>query len=196
MILSKDVYDKCTAPYQKVIDEFEQKIADIKSQDGIDEENKYAQLKLVVDAFFESYYIPMEYWSHFYEHDLNNSKVFDDWGYSELYIYLRHKSLDFYEKPGYTSDFLEYIFVLNYGFLNFGEYFAEETEITFPHSHLVELFHFHERGLSSPPPKKVVERYEAMRLLYFKIKAVEDDVEQWFKLLLEVGIDDFVTHVT
>uniref|UniRef100_A0AC34FSL0 Uncharacterized protein n=1 Tax=Panagrolaimus sp. ES5 TaxID=591445 RepID=A0AC34FSL0_9BILA len=121
MILSKDVYDKCSAAYQKVIDEFEVKIADIKSQDGIDGKTKAAHLDSIIDEYVKSYYIPMEYWSHLYKLKSKDSKA-------------------------------------------------------------------------SPPSKKVVERYEAMRVLYSKIKDAEDDVDQWFNLLLEVGIDDFVTQ--
>uniref|UniRef100_A0AC34F5N0 Uncharacterized protein n=1 Tax=Panagrolaimus sp. ES5 TaxID=591445 RepID=A0AC34F5N0_9BILA len=192
MILPKKIYDKCSATYQKVIDELEQKIADVESQDGIDERTKAAKLEVIVAEFAKSYYIPMKYWSRFYNFQLKNSIGFEDWGYSELYIYLRHVSLDFFEKNELDSD--KFLYVLNYGFLNFYECSVEEREITYPHSHLVELFHFYEKFISCPPSKKVVERYKAMQELYSKIKAAEYDVETWFKLLLEFGNDDFVSQ--
>uniref|UniRef100_A0AC34F2W6 Uncharacterized protein n=1 Tax=Panagrolaimus sp. ES5 TaxID=591445 RepID=A0AC34F2W6_9BILA len=192
MIISKAFYDKCSATYQKVIDEFEQKITDIQSQDGINEKAKAAQLEYIFVEYAQTYYIPMEYWLHFYTFHLTRyNKRVEDSGCSEVLIYFRR---DFYEKHWFNCS--KFIFALSYGFLDFYEYASEEIEISFPHSHLVELFDFYEKYLSSPPPKEVVKRYEAMKELYSKIIAAEDDVEKWFKLLLEVGINDFVTHVT
>uniref|UniRef100_A0A914Q8I2 Uncharacterized protein n=1 Tax=Panagrolaimus davidi TaxID=227884 RepID=A0A914Q8I2_9BILA len=83
----------------------------------------------------------------------------------------------------------EYVKLIDYQYENRDAY---ERDIGYPHDNLEEYFRHFERLASCIPSKKVIKRYEEMKDLYLKIKAAEDNVHEWFKLLLEVEDVDFV----
>uniref|UniRef100_A0AC34G2L9 Uncharacterized protein n=1 Tax=Panagrolaimus sp. ES5 TaxID=591445 RepID=A0AC34G2L9_9BILA len=197
MIISKEFFDQCSPSYQKAINDFEQKIADIEEQDGGDPEIKASLLKAHFVEFVANYYAPMDYWKRFYEFDLKDYKYYEENGITELYVYQRQHEKLFEHIKMHDSD--KYLYVLEYvrrhdDFL-FCCHSTAKHELQYPHSHLLHFFHNYEKDLTCPPSKELIQIYENMKLLYKKIKAAKDDVETWFKLLLEVGIEDFVVHV-
>uniref|UniRef100_A0AC34G1L6 Uncharacterized protein n=1 Tax=Panagrolaimus sp. ES5 TaxID=591445 RepID=A0AC34G1L6_9BILA len=192
MILSKEFFDECSPSYQKAIKDFEQKVSDIESQDEVNQEVKAAILKAIFDEFVANYYAPKKYWKRFYKCD--DFKFFENSGYTELYVYFRQHKRTIQDKKEHDSN--KYLYVSEYGCItDSGNWNILELEFEYPHSHLLHFFHNFKKYSTCSPSKKLVQRYDEMKLLYSKIKAAKDDVETWFKLLIEVGIEDFVVHV-
>uniref|UniRef100_A0AC35F0S9 Uncharacterized protein n=1 Tax=Panagrolaimus sp. PS1159 TaxID=55785 RepID=A0AC35F0S9_9BILA len=199
MILSKEFYDQCCPTYQKVIDELEEKIAEIEEAKNPAEMNEYdQQIKAAILKFANEYLTPKEYWDHCI------SKLFDlgfDEYLKECYeinaIAYQHfhydKELDLLPNPeGDGELYLKLVDFQCQASLDEGDYTADESDIRYPHNRLQECFRYFENNASRLPSTKVYKRYEEMKEMFSKIKAAEEDVEEWFKLLIEVDDDEFV----
>jgi hypothetical protein len=66
MIISKDFYDCCDPSYQKVIDEFEQKIANIFGTNGNTFKAKEEVISLIPE-FAKTFFTPTHYWDYFFD---------------------------------------------------------------------------------------------------------------------------------
>uniref|UniRef100_A0AC35FF79 DUF38 domain-containing protein n=1 Tax=Panagrolaimus sp. PS1159 TaxID=55785 RepID=A0AC35FF79_9BILA len=204
MILSKEFFDRCSPSYQKVIGTLEQKIAAIKSNNR---ENMIAKRHEIILNFSKNYYTPMEYWK--LQVPFNAMlRSYEEWanmGYSEVYINqnynqalrVRYDSIDVsdlgFGDPKRDRD--QYLYALDFEDFEDPQCLkADLRDINYPNSNIRDFYQIYERQLSCPPSNKLIKRYKAMKDLYVKIKAAEDDVEEWFKLLTEVGIDKFVQH--
>uniref|UniRef100_A0AC35GQD1 Uncharacterized protein n=1 Tax=Panagrolaimus sp. PS1159 TaxID=55785 RepID=A0AC35GQD1_9BILA len=172
MIISKEFYDHCCPSYKKVIDQLEKNIAEIVEHEK--NKTKGQQIINAILIFSNRYLTPKEYW----EHLLDNS-----------YKYLRDPKI---WKNRCTE-------ILNSAYFHF--YYNKEWncegsldcgDINYPHDCLKTCFREFEQSATQLPSAKIFKRYEKMMELYPKIKAAENDVEKWFKLLLEVNNVSFV----
>uniref|UniRef100_A0A914PKG7 F-box domain-containing protein n=1 Tax=Panagrolaimus davidi TaxID=227884 RepID=A0A914PKG7_9BILA len=200
MFHSKEFYDRCCPPYKKVIDKLDEKLAGMKDQ---------KEVRDTIIEFSRHYLIPKEYWNRCFEHvgqyDENDPHCkiweklcrktakhaffhlhYDKEKWSELCLTRNNlPPLDFY---------LNLYHGKNVKLIDYQHYslYAGERDIGYPHDNLEDCFSEFEEVASSIPSKKVIKRYEEMKDLYHKIKAAEDNVDEWFKLLLAVEDVDFV----
>uniref|UniRef100_A0A914R482 Uncharacterized protein n=1 Tax=Panagrolaimus davidi TaxID=227884 RepID=A0A914R482_9BILA len=101
--------------------------------------------------------------------------------YGDTYLKLLNFQNDFYfESAKHKPDFPPYI--------------VTKYDLEYPHIRLQDCMHEYEKKSSRIPSAKLTTRYQKMKPLYHKIKAVEDNVEEWFNLLLEVDDVYFVVH--
>uniref|UniRef100_A0AC35F3E5 Uncharacterized protein n=1 Tax=Panagrolaimus sp. PS1159 TaxID=55785 RepID=A0AC35F3E5_9BILA len=96
--------------------------------------------------------------------------------YGDTYLKLLNFQNDFYfESAKHKPDFPPYI--------------VTKYDLEYPHIRLPECMQEYEKKSSRIPSAKLTTRYQKMKPLYHKIKAVEETVTEWFNLLLEV--DDY-----
>uniref|UniRef100_A0AC35GHI1 Uncharacterized protein n=1 Tax=Panagrolaimus sp. PS1159 TaxID=55785 RepID=A0AC35GHI1_9BILA len=198
MLLSKEFYDRCCSSYKKVIDELDEKLAGMKEQ---------KEVRDTIMAFSRHYLTPKEYWNRCFEHvgqlDENDPDCkiweklcrktakraffhlhYDKEKWSRLCLTRNNLPPIHFYLDVYQDKYVKLI--------DFQCYYLDERVIGYPHDNLEYCFHDFEELASSIPSKKVIKRYEEMKDLYLKIKAAEDNVDGWFKLLLEVKDVDFV----
>uniref|UniRef100_A0A914QJM5 Uncharacterized protein n=1 Tax=Panagrolaimus davidi TaxID=227884 RepID=A0A914QJM5_9BILA len=76
-----------------------------------------------------------------------------------------------------------------------GQYYnIDEDDLCYPHNCLKKCFRHFEKYSLRLPPTNIVKKYEEMKTLYTKIKAVEKDAEKWIKCLKEFGNDTFLLN--
>uniref|UniRef100_A0AC35GIH3 Uncharacterized protein n=1 Tax=Panagrolaimus sp. PS1159 TaxID=55785 RepID=A0AC35GIH3_9BILA len=203
MILSKEFYDQCSPTYQKVIDELEEKISELEAQSeeakNPDEMNEnVSQIKAAILKFAQKHLTPKEYWDYciaqlsdldFDEYEKQCYEI-NAIAYQHFYY---DKELDMLRNPEGDGDI--YLTLMDFQskyYVDEGDYTADERDISFPHNRLKECFRYIESNASRLPSTKVYKRYEEMKEMYSKIKAAEENVEEWFKLLIEVDNGYFV----
>uniref|UniRef100_A0A914PFF9 Uncharacterized protein n=1 Tax=Panagrolaimus davidi TaxID=227884 RepID=A0A914PFF9_9BILA len=191
MSLSKEFYDRCCPSYKKVIDGLDEKLACMK--DG-------KEVRDAIMEFSRLYLTPKEYWNRCFEHDGRLDKNDPDCKmWKELckktakhaFFHL-HYDKEKWNRLCLTRNNLphdKYAKLIDYQYYSCD---AGERDIGYPHNNLEECFRNFEEMAASIPSKKVIKRYEEMKDLYLKIKAAEDNVDEWFNLLLEVKDVDFV----
>uniref|UniRef100_A0A914QBF0 Uncharacterized protein n=1 Tax=Panagrolaimus davidi TaxID=227884 RepID=A0A914QBF0_9BILA len=211
MVLSKEFYNRCSPSYQKVFDGFLPKL--IYPPSGtLQDKVIYAQdVQAAILKFSCCYYTPKELFELYIElakfikdidsnidvYQRNCQKVveiayfhlhydskwmripFDDHQFSESNVSLRD-DIKLCDEVSNKIDRQIYW------------YRAEESNLTYPHPALTECFHIFERSASHVPPLKLVQRCESMKQLWYKIRANKEDLEKWFKLLLEADDNNFV----
>uniref|UniRef100_A0A914NZI2 F-box domain-containing protein n=1 Tax=Panagrolaimus davidi TaxID=227884 RepID=A0A914NZI2_9BILA len=199
MTLSKEFYNQCCPSYQKAVNKLEKSIVDI-SLSNDSQEAKSHKIRAAVFNFSKYYLTPLEYWylclrlidkksfdnhenwrksvceiiKHAYFQHFFYGHIYDSFGYSEAYGNKIVQLLEFQNKYKYR--------LMN----------ITEQDLNYPHDHLKKCFCKFEKKTFRLPPFKLVKRYEKMKELYSKIKSVEGNVDEWFKLLLEVGDNVFV----
>uniref|UniRef100_A0AC34GSH5 Uncharacterized protein n=1 Tax=Panagrolaimus sp. ES5 TaxID=591445 RepID=A0AC34GSH5_9BILA len=199
MNLQKEFFDRCCPSFQKVINELRKKIADIQSQSGVNYDLRNEKEQLACYEFYTAYYAPLEFLVNYYRMYETDLKWFEERGLLELYLYAHEEFQDTWRKR--EQDSSKFIFAWKYEFFYFwdklqmGDIFTDERDLSYPNSLLDQFFYFYERHTTRPVSKQLVQKYEEMKALYTKIQAAEDDVQKWFNLLLEVGIDEFVYQV-
>uniref|UniRef100_A0A914PZ39 Uncharacterized protein n=1 Tax=Panagrolaimus davidi TaxID=227884 RepID=A0A914PZ39_9BILA len=224
MIISKEFYDKCCPSYKKGIDELEKKIAKIKHSDDDmatklceiimkfsnsyltpREYWKYLMQKIDKNVFMND----VEVWEKIcrkiakralfhlcyikewnairYKIDSIIRVIFDDTSvyyfnaYADTYLKLLIFQNDFYFESGkHKSSFRKYV--------------VKSRDLEYPHVRLEECMKEYKKKSSRIPSAELTTRYQKMKPLYHKIKAVEDNVEEWLILLLEVDDVYFVVH--
>uniref|UniRef100_A0A914QQB9 Uncharacterized protein n=1 Tax=Panagrolaimus davidi TaxID=227884 RepID=A0A914QQB9_9BILA len=203
MIISKETYDKCDPTYQKAIDKLERKIAAIKNgKDCCDHpcKGKFNKFESTILNFSKKYLIPKEYWNFYMRCFV---RVYDDRCCKIAKRALFH--LCYNEEWNSTGPYLSayrerYLKLLDFQYSNGVPYdynsdgLANVRHLQYPHSHLTECLRYFERKATSRPSSKIINRYKKMQKLYTKIKSVEENVEKWFKSLLEVEDDEFVMN--
>uniref|UniRef100_A0A914PRX1 Uncharacterized protein n=1 Tax=Panagrolaimus davidi TaxID=227884 RepID=A0A914PRX1_9BILA len=203
MILSKEFYDQCCPTYQKVIDELEEKLAELEAQ-GEEEMNQdemnenFQQIKAVILKFAEKYLTPKEYWDYCIAQaddldlDENEKQCYEINAIAYQHFYY-DEELDMLSNPeGGGELHLTLMDFQSKYYVDEGGYTAKERDISFPHNCLKECFRYIESNASRLPSTKVYKRYKEMKEMYSKIKAAEEDVEEWFNLLIEVDNSYFV----
>uniref|UniRef100_A0A914QZ60 Uncharacterized protein n=1 Tax=Panagrolaimus davidi TaxID=227884 RepID=A0A914QZ60_9BILA len=207
MIISKEFYDQCCPSYKKAINELEKNIAKI--DENQKDETKGQQIINVILNFSQSNLTPKEYW----EHLLNNSYKYlrdpEIWKnrcteiLNKAYFHFYYNkewncegSLDCGDRLifGYKNKNLKLMdFQKSYYFERAIPFYCiTEGDINYPHDCLKIRFREFEQSTTQLPSAKIFKRYEKMMELYPKIKAAENDVETWFKLLFEVDDVSFV----
>uniref|UniRef100_A0A914PWG2 Uncharacterized protein n=1 Tax=Panagrolaimus davidi TaxID=227884 RepID=A0A914PWG2_9BILA len=203
MILSKEFYDRCCPSYQKIIDELEKKLDNIyKSNDDVP--TKEDQIQTAILNFAKNYIIPKEYWQLCVENSSYNDSLklrtivkgaYFNLYYNEQWNTFLHIPDDDDRKSGYKY-FRMLDYQKNHGCPRIHSPYlhpkATERDISFPHDSLKECFRHFDYHTSKLPSKKLIQRFEEMKVLYSKIKIAEKDVEKWFLLLLQVGDNIFV----
>uniref|UniRef100_A0A914PSB8 Uncharacterized protein n=1 Tax=Panagrolaimus davidi TaxID=227884 RepID=A0A914PSB8_9BILA len=196
--LHKEFYDRCCPSYKKVIDELDEKLACMKDR---------KEVRDAIMAFSRRYLTPKEYWNRCFEHDGQldeNDPDCEIWGklcrktakHAFFHLHFEKKKWSFFSLTRNNLPPIHFYFNLYYDkhvkLIDYQHCSASERNIGYPHDNLEECFRHYEEVASSIPSKKVIKRYEEMKDLYLKIKAAEDNVHEWFKLLLEVKDVDFV----
>uniref|UniRef100_A0A914QG78 Uncharacterized protein n=1 Tax=Panagrolaimus davidi TaxID=227884 RepID=A0A914QG78_9BILA len=197
MILSKEFYDKCGLSYQKVIDELEQKIAEIKK---CNDATKGKKIVLAVYEFSKRHLTPCEYWEHCLECIKYNNPMFISSIYNENYKLqsdiTKHAYYHFFLNKDWSERFywgsnypkLDYFRSDSYWLLNT----IYERDLYYPHDCLKLCLHKFEQQTTKLPSKDLYKRCEEMMSLYPKIKAAIGDIDEWFQLLLKVNDDKYL----
>uniref|UniRef100_A0A914Q3D3 Uncharacterized protein n=1 Tax=Panagrolaimus davidi TaxID=227884 RepID=A0A914Q3D3_9BILA len=221
MIVSKEFYDRCSPSYQKVFADFRTNLSTIvcPSSGSLQDKVIYAQeVQAAILKFSSFYYTPKELFEYYIElakgikdidsdidvYQRNCEKVVEV-AYFHLHYQKEWMRIPFDDSPGYLpllsnrpylcDDIKLFDEVSNR--ISRQTYWyrvarAEESDLTYPHPCLTECLHIFERNASHVPSLKLVQRYESMKKLYYKIKANKEDLEKWFKLLLEADDINFV----
>uniref|UniRef100_A0A914P267 Uncharacterized protein n=1 Tax=Panagrolaimus davidi TaxID=227884 RepID=A0A914P267_9BILA len=70
--------------------------------------------------------------------------------------------------------------------------YADAEDLLYPQKYLGKKLEYYEKYYASYIPKSVIRTFEKMKGLYCKIKAVEENGEEWFKVLMEIEDEEFI----
>uniref|UniRef100_A0A914YAK4 Uncharacterized protein n=1 Tax=Panagrolaimus superbus TaxID=310955 RepID=A0A914YAK4_9BILA len=202
MQISKNFYDQCCPSYKKAIDELEIKLAHIERKYNEDEDDVYFdymcdesnyQKVSAIFQFSRFYLTPNAYW----EECISNSLVIQNGRWEDPYhvsIKKAFKHFHFHEEEENQSQYMSTISGIK--LIDFYKSNAlndnscdiiDEDDLQYPHNCLKQCFRYFEMKTTRIPSKKLIKIYQEMQQLYSKIKAVENNFEEWFNLLCEFG---------
>uniref|UniRef100_A0A914PCK2 Uncharacterized protein n=1 Tax=Panagrolaimus davidi TaxID=227884 RepID=A0A914PCK2_9BILA len=214
-IISKEFYDRCPPSYQKVLDDFHTKLSIYPSSGSLQDKAKHAhEVQAAILKFSSCYFTPVELFElyirlYFFIIIYNFGSNIDQRNCQKVveiaYFHLHYKR-DWMRIPFDDSKYCDLPsdkqclrddiklcdVVSNKICRQIYCYRAEESDLTYPHPRLTRCYHIFERNATHIPSLKLVQRYESMKQLYDKIKANKEDLEKWFKLLLEADDINFV----
>uniref|UniRef100_A0A914QBN1 Uncharacterized protein n=1 Tax=Panagrolaimus davidi TaxID=227884 RepID=A0A914QBN1_9BILA len=217
MIIPKELYDKCCPSYKEGIDELEQKIDEIKHSD----DDMATKLCETIMKFSNSYLTPREYWKYLMQRIKKRILANDveEWEkscrkiakralfhlcYSKEWNAIRYKIQDddgtsVYYFNAYDDKHLKLLNFQNDFYFEAGkhkscfpEYVVRSRDLEYPHARLQDCMHEYEKKSSRIPSAKLTKRYKENKRLYYKIKSVEHNVEEWFYALNETRDVAFV----
>uniref|UniRef100_A0A914QBZ2 DUF38 domain-containing protein n=1 Tax=Panagrolaimus davidi TaxID=227884 RepID=A0A914QBZ2_9BILA len=200
MTIPKELYDQCCPEYQKLIKELEEKNA-YSTRHNYNHDDPSKESTEIILKFSDNYLTPNKYW----EQCVNTIVVLEPKpvGWEKRY----HKVLaiarkHFYFHKRINEDFFSEIdnhskmlIVYEEDLDESGQYYSiDEDDLSYPHNCLKKCFHHFEKYSLRLPPTNVIKKYEQMKTLYTKIKAVEKDADKWIKCLKEFGNDTFLLN--
>uniref|UniRef100_A0A914YN43 Uncharacterized protein n=1 Tax=Panagrolaimus superbus TaxID=310955 RepID=A0A914YN43_9BILA len=165
----------------------------------------HKNIYLLLNKFAENFLMPSEYWTDLFETMWRFNFNFDKNYITSLSKYHFYNKED--DKFSTTSN-ISYQKVLSNPKLKFLTIFNEENEhksgdrknfspliqiLQYPNCDIEQVWALYESEIYTFPAKNIVEIYQKMKDLYFKIKSMEENnVFEWFNILFEVGDDEFV----
>uniref|UniRef100_A0AC35GFR8 Uncharacterized protein n=1 Tax=Panagrolaimus sp. PS1159 TaxID=55785 RepID=A0AC35GFR8_9BILA len=169
-VLSADFFDKLDPLYRKKLVQLEKAFKRVKTGKT-----------LIIEDFCNQFMMPKEFWDKLI--DLGH----DD-GVIPTYLntLFKHSVYQFYFKQrDIESRLTEYDQKKIYDF----DYKATKVDVKdlyYPHKDLQRKLEEYERNYAySLIPKSIIRTVERMKCLYSKIKAVEENDEEWFKVFME-----------
>uniref|UniRef100_A0AC35F1E8 Uncharacterized protein n=1 Tax=Panagrolaimus sp. PS1159 TaxID=55785 RepID=A0AC35F1E8_9BILA len=207
ILLSNEYFNKLDQSYQKCIMELEKELNETLWYDS-------ALKSEIIDKFSDKYLMPKEIWDKRIDLQSLDANPNPKAEYKNIkekaltHFYSKRKHPIYYRDPNrklLKAKFLPAIFPLYEELqITFGEIEENDNDkfdqkyieycLTFPHWRLEECLKEFDEISVTPIPKRVFKKYKNVKELYDKIKLSENDLNQWFKCLLESEDDVFIIH--
>uniref|UniRef100_A0A914P616 Uncharacterized protein n=1 Tax=Panagrolaimus davidi TaxID=227884 RepID=A0A914P616_9BILA len=145
---------------------------------------------LIIEDFCHQFMMPKEFWDKLI--DIGHDD--DRYGISTyLNTIFKHSIYQFYFKPGEIASALTECDQRKIYDFDYTATKIDVKDLYYPHKDLQRKLEEYERNYACfLIPKSVLQKVERMKFLYCKIKAVEENVEEWINALLEVEDKEFV----
>uniref|UniRef100_A0A914QLT0 Uncharacterized protein n=1 Tax=Panagrolaimus davidi TaxID=227884 RepID=A0A914QLT0_9BILA len=170
-MLPSKFYENVDPIYYKLIKDLEKDLEELEKKGNTE------NYKNVLIAFSENYLMPKELWDKLFRCDYHNTLTkFADHAYYQFYV---------------SKDILTVCSLRRYQkLLNFKKTF--KTNDIYPHSDLQNSLRQYEKNSCAPLSKSIIQEYNKMLNYYERIKSVEENQDEWFKALMDVGDEEFI----
>uniref|UniRef100_A0A914P683 Uncharacterized protein n=1 Tax=Panagrolaimus davidi TaxID=227884 RepID=A0A914P683_9BILA len=179
MILPADFYDKLDPLYREKLVQLEKAIKRVKTGKT-----------LIIEDFCNQFMMPKEFWDKLIDIGHDDGR----YGISTyLNTIFKHSIYQFYFKPGQLASALTECDQRKIYDFDYTATKVDVKDLYYPHKDLQRKLEEYERNYACfLIPKSVLQKVEKMKSLYCKIKAVEENVEEWFEVLMELNDEEFI----